>query len=262
MTRREFMASSSAFLAAHALGKGVDTKEVAVGCEIEPWWNPYPTDGLVAMYDAIWNVGLYQHSNSTLTLKDLSGNGYDLTVIKDGTRRIWEPNYFQVSLSGTGSDNQCMFYLDDEARSQELTSRIASVQVSFYDLQSGAHLYASTSIYRNAHNATKGFAGGNAQWIASGGAFSGTWTVNYSPKSLAYGDMNAEVWHNAERATISKLYATQKYECTKFSVGGAYGYDYNVSYSKFRFLRIYDRWLTDEEARWIYAVDKARFNLT
>ena len=44
------------------------------------WRNPYITDGLVAMWDGIWNAGPGVHDASATTWADLSPNHYDLTV--------------------------------------------------------------------------------------------------------------------------------------------------------------------------------------
>lgn len=39
--------------------------------------NPYIQDGLIAMYDGIWNAGLGKHNSAATTWRDLTGNGYD-----------------------------------------------------------------------------------------------------------------------------------------------------------------------------------------
>lgn len=44
------------------------------------WRNPYITDGLVAMWDAEWNVGGGMHDANATKWIDLSGNGCNLTA--------------------------------------------------------------------------------------------------------------------------------------------------------------------------------------
>lgn len=43
--------------------------------------NPYVTDGLICMFDGIWNSGLGKHSDDLHVWKDLANNGYDLQRI-------------------------------------------------------------------------------------------------------------------------------------------------------------------------------------
>lgn len=43
---------------------------------------PYVQDGLVAMWDGIWNVGYDMHDNSSETWADLTGNGNDAVIFK------------------------------------------------------------------------------------------------------------------------------------------------------------------------------------
>ena len=45
----------------------------------ETWTNPYVTDGLVAMWDGEWNVGIGKHDGASTTWVDLSGNGFDVS---------------------------------------------------------------------------------------------------------------------------------------------------------------------------------------
>lgn len=57
------------------------------------WKNPYVTDGLVAMWDGIWNAGPGVHDASASTWADLSGNGYDISV--DNNVFAWTQNSIQ-----------------------------------------------------------------------------------------------------------------------------------------------------------------------
>ena len=63
----------------------------------------YIQDGLIAMYDGIENAGAGQHSDSAITWKDLSGNGWDLTLASSGgISTSWQDdNYNFVAGSST-----------------------------------------------------------------------------------------------------------------------------------------------------------------
>lgn len=63
--------------------------------------NLYVQDGLIAMFDGIENAGAGKHSNSATTWKDLSGNGWDLTMAGGGSSS-WQDDHFNfVPVSGT-----------------------------------------------------------------------------------------------------------------------------------------------------------------
>jgi len=52
------------------------------GMAVGGWVNPYVTDGLIAMWDGIWNVAGGKHDNGSEAWKDLSGNGNDAVIVK------------------------------------------------------------------------------------------------------------------------------------------------------------------------------------
>lgn len=89
MKRREFIAKCGAGLASIiTAGKApaaivkslLSTKGTDFDYAPEHIENPYVTDGLMLMYDGIWNAGLGEHDEQSMVWKDLSNNGYDLTV--------------------------------------------------------------------------------------------------------------------------------------------------------------------------------------
>lgn len=112
------MASSSAFLAAHALGKGVDTKEVAVGCDI----GLLPSGCVEVDYIANTNVsysyidtGLSYESidddlEVTITasaLPDFSSSNYK-NIIGSFNELGTESTYTWVSLREVSSSDDCI----------------------------------------------------------------------------------------------------------------------------------------------------------
>ena len=46
--------------------------------------NPYITDGLIAMWDGTWNIGLGTHDEMTTVWRDITGNGYDIPIAGTG----------------------------------------------------------------------------------------------------------------------------------------------------------------------------------
>ena len=77
MNRRDFITGSLAIIGGGAISSPVKSMMGTVGTKDVPnadsWENPYVTDGLVAFWDAEWNVGPGRHNNSTAVWKDLVG---------------------------------------------------------------------------------------------------------------------------------------------------------------------------------------------
>ena len=73
----------------------------------EPWVNPYNTNGLVAMWDAIWNAGGGVHRSSLTAWKDLVGDN-DITLGSAIVQKtdIAIPRYQTLSLAVAGFENR------------------------------------------------------------------------------------------------------------------------------------------------------------
>lgn len=95
MRRKDFIKGGIASIAMWqmALGNPIKSNVAARHCftSYESEWKfPYVTDGMVAMWDGEWNVGIGEHDDSTTVWVDLSGNGNDLEV--DNVYCHWEDN--------------------------------------------------------------------------------------------------------------------------------------------------------------------------
>ena len=66
----------------------------------------YIQDGLVAMWDGIENAGWGVHDPNATVWKDLSGNGYDLEVVRPSA---WEPVGIRA-VKNIVADNNWYFY--------------------------------------------------------------------------------------------------------------------------------------------------------
>lgn len=61
----------------------VAAKQSSISSEAKEVGIPYVTDGLVAMWDGIWNNGIDSHSSKPEVIKDLVG-AHDLTLVYGG----------------------------------------------------------------------------------------------------------------------------------------------------------------------------------
>lgn len=83
MTRRNFISAlgATALISGETIASPVRS---AIGARIGLFGadgelkNPYVQDGMIAMWDAEWNVGLGQHEDSPMTWVNLAGNGLDM----------------------------------------------------------------------------------------------------------------------------------------------------------------------------------------
>ena len=82
--RREFIVGATAMLGGSVLARpirsGIAGYRILHEEEESIDLNPYVTSGLVAMWDAEWNVGFEEHSDDPAMWTDVSGNGHDLNL--------------------------------------------------------------------------------------------------------------------------------------------------------------------------------------
>ena len=88
------------------------------------WKNPYPTDGLIAMWDGEWNAGGGKHDPNTTEIIDLVGN-CNLNII--GSVEIGD-NYFMPSTNGS----------DDMRSSNPLQGTVRSFDIVLTNSQGNA----------------------------------------------------------------------------------------------------------------------------
>ena len=210
----------------------------------------YIQDGLIAMYDGIENAGAGQHSNSATTWKDLSGNGWDLTLGGNNTANKWETDHFNfVSFSNTigqrftldatnmGSIKTLEFCMENAGEAVLLHYRDDFGFV--VDGRNGGYAYK----WLNNSSTARAFPFGK-----NSGSIDIDNNIMYRNNVLCSAQSNGRttVSTNSELIIGCKLYN---------------GYRGHTSFKLFN-LRFYNRILTDEERALNYAIDQLRFNLT
>ena len=64
----------------HRVYRNAGTGPFVIGPGKDGWFNPYVTDGLVAMWDGEWNAGPGMHDSNATKWVDLSGRAFDFDV--------------------------------------------------------------------------------------------------------------------------------------------------------------------------------------
>ena len=219
-----------------------------------PTARDYVQDGLVAMWDGIENAGWGVH-DAAATWKDLSGNGYDLTVTApnawetNGIRAVGEivaktsnmiPSnltvYGEICVDASRGNGTGAYFWNDTssgiAGSQKFLCQDVGASVPFICI---GYKVQNFSPVLNV-NGTFQVNWGNRACCYNGSAISDT-TGAYNPASYS-GEM--------------LIGGRSKYK-------GSYGFF--CSNALFRSIRIYSRALTAAEIAANYAIDKERFNL-
>lgn len=226
------------------------------------WKNPYITDGLVAMWDGEWNVGGgLPHDGTTGTWRDISGNGFDLTMM--GGRTLWGDMYVFNDLYIAGQ-TQCSAFLDDDQKSSEIAGKMMTVEAVVSDYVRGRGIVVTPNKYRHlvyigAITIGVGNYGGTATLSNSHDV--STVSACYEGPPSTDVTRNDRVYQNGGRVAWENKWGTD-FSNAKFSVMGRYSFDYQIVYARMYCLRIYSRSLSDAEVAANYAVDKARFGLT
>lgn len=98
MIKREFLAGGIASILASRCCPAAIVKSAISGRENISYSPktpmpdvPYVKDGLVAMWDAIWNIGYEMHDNSSEMWADITGNGNDAVIYKSENYTKVEP---------------------------------------------------------------------------------------------------------------------------------------------------------------------------
>lgn len=211
------------------------------------WQNPYVTDGLVAMWDGEWNAGGGVHDANATVWKDLSGNGYDLTLQNGAHFDDW-------SLV-TANRNRVSALLSDKIPYQSIevcaffdSSRNSSALICFGNATDNQIMLTAQPDTMQTYN-------GNYQLEISppsnprntwAGTHSGSNHTAYVGGQVAVGTFTNNTWH--ARSGNFGLSGSSDYSSWNF-VGNYYC------------IRLYSRALTAAEIAANYAVDKARFNL-
>lgn len=222
--------------------------------------NPYITDGLIAMWDGEWNVGLGKHNANSKIWVDITGNGHDMTL----SRANWSNNSFVASMTPH-------VYATIPAAFDYLTCEIVLKIDSVYNTSSyeadvfngmkslGVYVQycdADTVIYYNDRSGTP--AKNYRYRIKTGeaeGIYRKIFSTQYVADSLSSGNK-----------TIIKARYNSQYKDLVYVGSGIIpsGVGINKRTDR-RFagniyaLRLYDRALTDEELDYNYLIDESRF---
>lgn len=220
-------------------GKNTEMTETSL-----KWTNPYITDGLVAMWDGEWNAGWGVHDENAIVWKDLTGNGHDWSMTDNYS---WGENHlnitgkcgignwiipYQFSTSETvvsvSKDGVCILMEAYTINSRPRQSIAMKKQIGRVGINNYYHRGAVWADLTNKHSysitATEAFQDGISQPATDWDWF-GTGSTT---QSLLGGEIVNTVYNF-------------KGQC------------YNI--------RIYNRYLSNEEIAHNYAIDKERFGL-
>lgn len=229
----------SAVAARHILGGGA------------PWTNPYITDGLVAMWDGVWNCGGGEHDANATVWKDLVGSR-DATLSGSYS---WGNNYWDVqSVSGHGL---ARWDATNLGNSQTIEFVIMPIALSLYGrIISEGQAVASPNLDTNENSIRMyGYGIDSTKRVSSdfqASAIHSHQITHPSGGPMRYYIDGSLVWEA---------------QTSQDSTGAEYGYfanrpDYTRGLdARYFTMRRYNRVLTEEELSANYAIDKARFNL-
>ena len=218
----------------------------------------YVTNGLVAQWDGIDNVGTGSHDATATTWKDLSGNGHD-AVRKDGAALAWADGN---SMKRTGTSGNTVVMVTD------MTMNFDSLfTLDFCGVQpTKAQAYFFHFVPTTAGKSQSSF------------FVNGSWQARVSAAAKDCNSVN-NFYTGGSLVTIRDGKTTTHYNTTQGTSfvksdvgvgkeGDVTGTLYLASQSSgsssflgnFRALRIYNRALTDAERSWNTAVDQVRFD--
>ena len=229
------------------------------------WKNPYITDGLVAMWDGIWNAGGGVHDPNATVWKDLSGNGYDLTIPQSASinenaiklTKVAFPSFTPTGLDQTSAHIEVVI---DDLSGTDFWANIVGVGWSrlITGSTSAAGSLATISVFmhdgalkRSDYDLLDGNTGNAFITLVNGRT-----SLSYPCSLLNWGALRHTLYMNNVAKTFLRASGNSTTEPNgTVSIGGS-----NVT-CRYYNARIYSRNLTADEIAANYAVDKARFNL-
>ena len=216
----------------------------------EPWMNPYITDGLIAMWDGEWNAGPGKHDPNATIWIDISGNEHDF---QDLVPNGWTSDHGRLLAARAISIKTLL--LSDEVMTVSVCCKgVGTTESSrcLATLVQGAkglwfykdRLICQKSITYSPSIDIKNLDSFTIEYSAS--------TLNNFPQNLGwFGDVPCE---NYLREWIGFSSNPGIGDITNnYIVPFLYGTIYNV--------RIYNRYLTQEEITYNWDIDKERFGL-
>lgn len=233
---------------------------------------PYSTNGLLAMWDGIWNAGIGQHDNTTTTWKDISGNGFDATQ-RVATGWKWNnQSYIGIERNGHGFATPISFV---QALGSEITktnhtieyiakpqsrASISNTRMAFF---SGRDSYPISLEYSvNGQVRVLYNLNGEPDYLFD---WNHTWSpTGYPGKrprhtiAISVCETNMNFYFDGEYVGTTNVnpVASTQYQMI---IGGANDFPELSIYGILYGIRVYDRVLTDEEIERHYKLDDARF---
>ena len=219
----------------------------------EEYANPYITEGLIAMWDGEWNIGLGKHDYNSTTWKDLSGRGLNLT----DSKFRWIDNALDDSASNIRIDLEELHItggLTLEAVVMCPNPRNNAFIFDFYN-----HVDVGCTMYTTALASPYGL----MCHLRNGSYSANTDRMkcddnNRCSCSFIWDDSKWGVFFFGESVGFGNIPFIQPQ--VYYILGAS-----NVTWQNFRgyvhCLRIYSRALTTDEVSYNYSIDRERFNL-
>lgn len=232
------------------------------------WTNPYVTDGLIAMWDAIWNAGPDVHDPNATTWKNLVENSSFSDGLRSSNTPVWGDDYCR----NTKSVGQTQVFA--------VTATAATAQSIAYVEEVGRAVSVPETFEDSSWNLFQRFAMGVAFFRSSGLQLIGNLVLwpsgKYQPWRTSNGntalmDTSVRRSYHSKRAPSDRMYmrinGDTEYLYTR---GNGSTLSIPASYPllaakgcvlEANCIRLYSRVLSSEETAANDAVDRARFNL-
>lgn len=224
---------------------------------------PYNTNGLIAMWDGIWNAGLGEHSNSTNVWIDLSTNHFN-GVQRQATGWHWTNNaYIGETQSGQGFTIPVEFSsilnsLQNNHTIEIITSSGSNKRMTLFGQFNGN---TSTTLnfekYNDANQSSRAYYGGAPNLLG------GTLPIGIrNTFTILSTSTNVEIYHNGkfENSTTWPTTVPAKID-ENFIIGGEPSRSTMSLVGEICAIRIYDRPLTSEEIKQHALIDAIRFDI-
>lgn len=228
---------------------------------------PYVTDGLLAMWDAEWNVGIGEHESTPMVWKNLVDNGLDM--ISNGNPVFYD-NYIQPTQQSemwhTDVTDLCDEMLSNATLTMEVVAGcvIGKTQPKFC-LFGGGGLGQCSFASAACPDATRvgiDFRIGN-----SAAAIYGTHNP-FGYFSVSSNGMSATGYYKSSSGELERTVAVSapitNFVSKRFAIGYRYPYYWDspmINGEKVYSIRVYDRALSPNEISFNYSIDQARFGL-
>ena len=209
---------------------------------------PYVTEGLVAMWDGIWNSGIEEHSAMPEVIKDLVGD-HDLTLVYGGYNRgmaIGEDYFAPNNIYGGKVVNYDIYELKDAILSGQFTIEIC-VQINvkngqLFLIDDNTRMYGASQYM---------------SWLKFRGSLTLIDTIYTNPGEtttfcLTSGNGSNRIFRDGIVKYNFNIGSQMVSDGIELGQATAGGWIYHS-------IRIYNRALTDEEIELNHLIDRERF---